>query len=96
MALHGELSEKVVRKFKPQVKIGVQVDTVDVGGPSPSSWREDEEKRIKVEVGALEKEEKRIEGDLKGAGERILKGVQLKLKLKRLRLEEHRLKLADY
>ncbi len=90
------LSEKMVRKFRPQVKIGVQVDTVDVSGPSRSSWREDEEKRTKAEIGALEKELKRVEGNLEAAGSRIAKGIEVKLKLKRLRLEEHRLKLADY
>ena len=89
------LSEKIIRKFKPQVKIGVQVDTVDVGPPR-SNWREDEEKRIKAEVGALEAELKKVEGDLKGAGEKVRKGIEVKLKLKKLRLEEHRLKLADY
>ena len=89
------LSEKIIRKFKPQVKIGVQVDTVDVGPPR-SNWREDEEKRIKAEVGALEAEMKKVEGDLKGAGEKVRKGIEVKLKLKKLRLEEHRLKLADY
>ncbi len=90
-----KLSENIVRKFKPQVKIGVQVDTVD-SGPSPSSWRDDEQKRIKAEVGALEKELVKVGGDLKAAGEKVRKGIEVKLKLKKLRLEEHRLKLADY
>lgn len=91
-----KLSEKVIRKFKPQVKIGVQVDTTDIGPPPHSNWRKEEERRLQAEIKALEKELKVVEGDLKAAGERVRKGIEVKLKLKKLRLEEHRLKLADY
>jgi hypothetical protein len=85
-ALVGSMS----KKYKPTVNIGVNVDSY---GPPTSNhdWRKEECKRMDAEIAALEKELKDFEPEK--AAKKIKDALEIKLKLKKLRREEHDLKL---
>ncbi len=97
MAMEGlakAVMTKVTRKYKPKVSIGVSVDTVSPpmlgpGGPR-HDWRKEEMERLDAEIAALDKE--LAEFDPKSFAERGKKAIEIKLKLKKLRREEHQLK----
>lgn len=89
----GVMESKTAKKFKPVVSIGVDVDTRD-SGPSYSGghdWRKEEHNRLTAEVSALEKELKGFNAT--EAAEKVKRSIEIKLKLKKLRLEECKLKL---
>lgn len=90
----GKLEKSISKKFKPRISIGVDVDSY--GGPSPvggdSKWRKEECARIDSEIAAIEGELKDF--DHAKAGKKIQQALEIKLKLKKLRREEHRLKIG--
>jgi hypothetical protein len=89
----GSMEEKIDRKkFKPVVSIGVSVTTDESRAPGQNSYREDEKKRLHAEIGALEKELKAF--NVEEAAEKVKKGLETKLELKKLRLRECELKLT--
>lgn len=99
MAMEGlakAVEAKKIRKYKPQVSVGVSVDTRDssssIGGPR-TDWRKEEHDRLVAEVAALEKELKAF--DPKEAAEKVRRSLDIKLKLKKLRLDECKLKLDN-
>jgi len=87
------VTEKATKKFKPTVSIGVSVDTVHSGPPGIErhDWRKEEHGRLVSEVKALEHELSSF--DPKKAAEKIKQSLEIKLKLRKLRLEECKLKL---
>lgn len=90
------IETKAAKRLKPVVSVGVSVDTRTPypGEKNPPDWRREEHQRLSAEVAALEKELKDFEP--KSAAEKIRRGLEIKLKLKRLRLEECKLKLDGY
>ena len=80
------------RKYKPVVNIGVNVETSEMTPGEPRhNWRKDEMDRTAVEIGALEKE---LGGfSAKEAAAKVKRSLELKLKLKKIRLEELKLKM---
>jgi hypothetical protein len=90
--LKTSLTKDMMKKFKPSVKVGVNVDT-DPIGPPRTDWRKEEMKRCKAEIVALEKEIANF--NAKDAAEKVKTALEIKLKLKKLRVQEHELNLDD-
>lgn len=88
---HG-LKGSLAKKFKPRVTIGVDVSTTSMGpNEDRHDWRKEEHQRLTAECAALQKE---LDGfNPKEAAEKMRRGIEIKLKLKKLRLEECKLKM---
>lgn len=91
-------SKKAKRKYKPEVSVGISVNTRDAamtGPPTSSDWRKEEKARITAEIGAIEDKLKGFNAQEEGM--RVKRGLEMKLKMKKLRLEECKLKMSpDY
>lgn len=93
------LAKNLSKKFKPRVGIGISLDSpmmgTDVASPSkaPTDWRAEECKRLEAEAEALQKE--LDNHDDVAAGKKVKGALEIKLKLKKLRIQEHKLKSAD-
>jgi len=87
------VTDKASKKFKPVVSIGVSVDTTHPGPPGSDhhDWRKEEHQRLVSEVKVLGQELGSF--DAKKAAEKVRQSLEIKLKLKKLRLEECKLKL---
>lgn len=87
-----KMETKLSRKYsKPSVNIGVNVDT-SMGAPvGDSDWRKEEHKRLTSEVSALEKELASFSAEK--AAKKVKTALEIQLKLKKLRLQECKLKL---
>jgi ribosome-binding ATPase YchF (GTP1/OBG family) len=87
------LYKSVMKKMKPMVKVGVHVDTPpsSMPGEKKHDWRKEEMDRCMAEIAALEKE--LADFSPKKAADQVKKSIEIKLKLKKLRVEEHKLNL---
>lgn len=91
-AISGKMAK--TKPVKAMVSIGVGTDFKGgmSGGPSPDmDWRKEDMKRCGAECDALQNALD-THDDAK-AGKKVRKALEVKLKLKKLRLQEHKLKI---
>lgn len=88
------MAEKEARQ-RGRLRAAVEIRTTadapmrGLAQPAKVDWRKEEEKRLKAEIGALEK--RLNEFDKEEAAEQVRQSLDLELRRKRLRLEENQL-----
>jgi hypothetical protein len=90
----NRLASSIAKKFKPRASVGINVEThTRVPGEPRNDWRKEERDRLVSEIKAIERELASFNPEK--TAERVKKALGIKLQLKKLRHQEHVMKMES-